>query len=983
MQHFSGPRPGNPLLSVATAILFVLTALSAASADPLPSPPILREWIEEMKDNPRGPFKRIRWFCNDGTVHPPRPYPCEGRGGGHQHGEWSDRAKQLRENGYFIATLLTEIEADSFVRDPDYTNQLKQMVLEKFLIQADDGWILRKARFYRGAFQMEDEEAGGRQLLLTLAADPVWRGEWFLLLREAVRALPHGGEDAPLTAMRQLSRDLAEEDTDFFDIRTKLHGNPDAGDAVLVRRYALQQAPERLVPDYERLVGLIREIYTGSYTDKDVSRLAERLMDTPSRLMLEDLAPMLAPDAPSITRVRGACRILSVIRTSLPRMADPETVLAFVDLSIGLEETVYRSLTTVLEALKGSTRLERLSWVGETVRSLYGTGLLSRRQLDAAMDSLNRLAPPSVELVSYKSELNYLSRLPEWSESSLDFHFQPQIEKLAQIEPKTRRFVHDRLHVSPLLLTSALLDRLSNDADRLIGVEHSLFGSSVTFGVNGLNPGLARGDLEILSPGEDPSRLKRGAIAMLPATTDDLPRVAGIITRGRGNILSHVQLLARNLGIPNVAVEERHLPVIESRNGRAVVMAVSPRGVVQVSDDGPYWDQVFKREEKPESFLIATDLDKLQLQHTAPIPLGELRSGDSGRVCGPKAANLGELKHRYPEAVAGGLVLPFGVYRKILELPAPGADMAMMDVMRQEYDRLRGMEQGPEYEAETADFLATVRKWFKDLSLDEGFKRQLKQHLTSMFGPDGSYGVFIRSDTNVEDLPGFTGAGLNLTVPNVVGFDNILEGVLRVWASPFTERAYGWRQSHMADPEHLYVSVLLMESVAADKSGVMVTNDVNTGSHEWLTVAVNEGVGGAVAGQDAEELLVHRRTGRVRLLAQASEPRKRIILPGGGLEKIPASGSDSVLMPEEIRQLIDLAASAPQRFENLTDEQGNVLPADIEFGFKNGRLVLFQIRPFLSSSWARESAFLNTLDRSWRTADQPVDLLAVPISEDS
>ena len=29
-----------------------------------------RQWVEEMKVAPRGPFKRIRWFCADGTVHP-------------------------------------------------------------------------------------------------------------------------------------------------------------------------------------------------------------------------------------------------------------------------------------------------------------------------------------------------------------------------------------------------------------------------------------------------------------------------------------------------------------------------------------------------------------------------------------------------------------------------------------------------------------------------------------------------------------------------------------------------------------------------------------------------------------------------------------------------------------------------------------------------------------------------------------------------
>ncbi len=58
-------------------------------------------------------------------------------------------------------------------------------------------------------------------------------------------------------------------------------------------------------------------------------------------------------------------------------------------------------------------------------------------------------------------------------------------------------------------------------------------------------------------------------------------------------------------------------------------------------------------------------------------------------------------------------------------------------------------------------------------------------------------GVFIRSDTNVEDLPGFTGAGLNLTLFNIVGFDNIVKGIPEVWASPYTARAWAWRQSHM------------------------------------------------------------------------------------------------------------------------------------------------------------------------------------------
>ena len=111
-----------------------------------------------------------------------------------------------------------------------------------------------------------------------------------------------------------------------------------------------------------------------------------------------------------------------------------------------------------------------------------------------------------------------------------------------------------------------------------------------------------------------------------------------------------------------------------------------------------------------------------------------------------------------------------------------------------------------------------MRHWIVNLDPGEEFRRQLQAAMQDTFGPDGSYGVFVRSDTNVEDLPGFTGAGLNLTVPHVVGFENIMAAIQRVWASPFSERAFRWRQAYMQAPEHVYASVLLMEECSGLKS---------------------------------------------------------------------------------------------------------------------------------------------------------------------
>jgi phosphoenolpyruvate synthase/pyruvate phosphate dikinase len=345
--------------------------------------------------------------------------------------------------------------------------------------------------------------------------------------------------------------------------------------------------------------------------------------------------------------------------------------------------------------------------------------------------------------------------------------------------------------------------------------------------------------------------------------------------------------------------------------------------------------------------------------------LHNIRAADSGRVAGPKAANLGELKHFFPQAVTDGLVIPFGVFRSFLDQPIEPGGPSVFEWMQAQYAFIRSLENNPEQqEATTRRFLTRMRDWIVNADTGPEFRERLRTSMENAFGPDGTYGVFVRSDTNVEDLPGFTGAGLNLTMANVVGFENVLKAIQKVWASPFTERAYQWRQAYMDHPENVYASVLLLKSIPAEKSGVMVTVDVTSGNPDWLTVAVNEGVGGAVSGQTAEELRVHMASGRVRLMAQATEPRKRILLETGGVAKIAAKGGEAVLSDNDIELLINFARSVPQRFPKLLGADGQPVPADIEFGFYRNQLVLFQIRPFLDSIRARQNLFLNRLDQT-------------------
>jgi hypothetical protein len=173
--------------------------------------------------------------------------------------------------------------------------------------------------------------------------------------------------------------------------------------------------------------------------------------------------------------------------------------------------------------------------------------------------------------------------------------------------------------------------------------------------------------------------------------------------------------------------------------------------------------------------------------------------------------------------------------------------------------------------------------------------------------------------------------------------------------------------------------VLLLQSVPNDKSGVMVTQDIDTGDRDVLSVAVNEGVGGAVDGQSAESLRIDTRDGSVHVLAMATAPWRRNPSASGGVDKLPVSGDEAVLQPDEIKQLIRFANELPQRFPPITDDQGNPAPADIEFGFLDGKLRLFQLRPFLESRKARGSAYLSEMDEALDgSMDKIVNMQEIP-----
>jgi phosphoenolpyruvate synthase/pyruvate phosphate dikinase len=208
----------------------------------------------------------------------------------------------------------------------------------------------------------------------------------------------------------------------------------------------------------------------------------------------------------------------------------------------------------------------------------------------------------------------------------------------------------------------------------------------------------------------------------------------------------------------------------------------------------------------------------------------------------------------------------------------------------------------------------------------------------------------------MEDLKDFTGAGLNLTLFNVLDAALIWQGIKDVWASPYTERSYQWRQRYLNEQANVFPSILIIPSINADFSGVMITKGVSSGKDDDITIAINRGVGGAVEGQASESWLL-RPNGQNVLISPAREPEYMSIPSSGGVLKVATTYEGRLLNEKRLGLLREMAASVMKDLGAL----GIKGPYDMEMGFKDDKLWLFQVRPFVENKKAAASEYLGSI----------------------
>lgn len=924
-----------------------------------------RKILEDFKSNPKGPYLQIRWFCKDGSVEPPAGTPCKARGGGVQYAELSPAARLLAQWNLNVGTVLAGLDFPTFF-DAERDHWLaRELVLENYLAQADRGWIYRRAGSYRGARQAEDEEKAGRQLLIQLLANPDWVGRNYFLVNQLVATIPHGIPDSAVLKTRALAASIAGRDLKFQPLRSKIHSQPGPEDLAAVERFITERKSDD--PELRELADLLRQQYASAPETRLVPS-QKKLAGTPIAALLNEY---IAQSRQGKDPANGSALTLEILR-QVTAAGEPRAKLDMLDLNVIVLEQAFRSGQ---KPAAQASRRQQLASVLEYMSYATGAGLLSRREWDALRleaDALNHES--ELPAARYLQSIRYLERSAGWCRAAAARDFGPVARHYQEVEPLAGGLVDHLLRGSVALPLTARLEILVADANRAAGIRHSIFGDPSNRGIVGLNPGVAIGRLGIISSAEDNQTVDPKRIYVIPQTLADLEPMAGILTLDSGNVLSHSQLLAANLGIPNATVPSALLPALREKRDVELFYAVTRGGVVILKEKAGMAPEEIERwagRTSANRVRVGIDTSKLRVADTRLIPLTELTAQDSGARAGPKAANLGQLTHFFPKNVAPGLVVPFGIYYEHIHRSIDSGPPLDEQITRM-YRRAEQMRDSGASSADVNAYiypeLGRMRKLIQTMPLLPAFEKELAARMREAFGPDGSYGVFVRSDTNAEDLPTFTGAGLNLTVPNQVGFRHVTQSLKDVWASPFEERAWDWRSRILKSSEHVYPSVLLLRSVPSDKSGVIATVNLETGADD-ITVNVSEGVSAVVDGGVAESLLL-KSDGSVRLLEQARGTYRKMLRPGGDFQNVPVSGNDTVLMPDEIRQLREMVAEVKRRYPPAYTARGDVLPWDIEFGFEKGQLRLFQIRPLARYQEQQTLEALGRLDATEKPSEK-------------
>ena len=478
-----------------------------------------------------------------------------------------------------------------------------------------------------------------------------------------------------------------------------------------------------------------------------------------------------------------------------------------------------------------------------------------------------------------------------------------------------------------------------------------------------LNHGVAYGTLRRFS-GDDISRafVSFRDIALLTRLPNDLPLVGGTITEELQTPLAHVNLAARargtpNLGLRNASADPRIAPLVDKLVRFEVTADGFSLRAATLDEAQAFWQGQARPPLEPTSDVEFRDLQGF----------GEIAFADSLRF-GVKAANLSELKKAVGDLAPAGFGVPFAAYHRYMSdnrVDDSSCDAARLDCGEGRavdsctrararcgaaasagisfYAYLDQLLRDEEFLADTAlreACLHGLRHLVEHGSVDSSFGAALDGRITDLFG---TLPIRLRSSSNTEDLPGFSGAGLYESLSAYgAGERRASLRIREVWASLFTFRAFEERQFWNIDHRAVRMGIAVNPAIDDEAAnGVLVTRNIANPDSQGHYVNVQKGEIEVTNPQNGAIPEVFTIVFAPNLGFQVVRQRFSSLSPGKAL-----------LDDAEVQDLARAADRVDEHFAPLYGT-GTEHPAmDIEFKFygPERRLLIKQARPYARSS---------------------------------
>lgn len=419
-------------------------------------------------------------------------------------------------------------------------------------------------------------------------------------------------------------------------------------------------------------------------------------------------------------------------------------------------------------------------------------------------------------------------------------------------------------------------------------------------------------------------------MVVLDRVPNDISLVSGIITDEFQTPLSHVNLLSKNRGTPNMGLRDAFTdPDLRAFEGKLVRLAVGPQEFTMeeasLAEAQSYWDSMRPEEALVPEFDLRVDgvIDILSTGLTDAISVGA------------KAANMGEMSRIQGAAIplpATPMALPFAFYQRHLEdsgidleiatlLSEVAANALEADALRARLFELRWrIYRAPMNPDDLAALVAAMAtRW--------PAARRLR----------------FRSSTNVEDLAEFSGAGLYTSAgaTRSEGQDSIADAVRVVWASAWNHQAFVEREFYRVQHDRVRMAVLVHPAFVDElANGVALT--INEFAENRPAFYINSQVG---------EVSVTNPTGQaipeqILYYTWYEEPEYEVITRSSLVAQIPDwPGGSSVLSEPELAELAELLERIHNHFRPLYPPRAD-FAMDVEFKLGPGRrIIIKQARP--------------------------------------